>query len=286
LPDCNLKGNHRRRISVAQTELSEPYFTERDGELVPAPHARSWWAAGMVHGRLLAGLLARSLELEHSDTGLHFARLTVDMFRNAPMEPLRVTTERVREGRRIRVADAVVHSTVGPVARAAAVLLRRGEQPEGFVPNVPEWDAVTPDQLPPTAKPEFPVQMFDEDNNPIVYWGDSGTKRRRVWIHEFSPLVAGESLTPFVRAALAADAASPMTHAGKQLEFINADYTLLLSRLPLSDVVGLESGGHISEDGIAVGHATVFDLAGPIGHCTTTALANQRSVGKGAKPAP
>jgi hypothetical protein len=44
----------------------------------------------------------------------------------------------------------------------------------------------------------------------------------------------------------------------------------------LSEVVGFESGGHISEDGIAVGHATVYDLAGPIGHCTTTALANKR----------
>ncbi|MCX4095409.1 acyl-CoA thioesterase domain-containing protein [Nocardia sp. alder85J] len=263
---------------MAQTERSEPYFTERDGALLPAPHARSWWTAGMLHGRLLAGLLARSLEQQHSGEGLHFARLTVDMFRNAPMEPLRVTTERVRDGRRIRVADAVVHASVGPVARAAAVLLRRGEQPTGFVPNIPEWDALPPDQLPDTTKPDFPIQMFDAHNTPIGYWGDSGTLARRIWVHEFSPLVAGESLTPFVRAALAADAASPMTHAGKKLEFINADYTLLLSRLPMSDVVGLESGGHISEDGIAVGHATVYDIAGPIGHCTTTALANQRSV--------
>ncbi|MQY29400.1 acyl-CoA thioesterase domain-containing protein [Nocardia aurantia] len=271
---------------MAQTEHSEPYFTEKDGALLPAPHARSWWTPGMLHGRLLAGLLARALERAHSGEDLHFARLTVDMFRNAPMEPLRATTERVREGRRIRVADAVLHSSVGPVARASAVLLRRGEQPTGFVPNVPEWNAPPPDQLPDTMKPEFPIQMFDAENNPIHYWGDSGTLRRRIWVHEFSPLVAGESLSPFVRAALAADAASPMTHAAKKLEFINADYTLLLSRLPMTDVVGLESGGHISEDGIAVGHATVYDIAGAIGHCTTTALANTRTTGKHPKAAP
>lgn len=61
------------------------------------------------------------------------------------------------------------------------------------------------------------------------------------------------------------------------LQFINADYTLCLSRLPLSDAIGLESAAHTSEDGVAVGHCTLHDTAGPIGYCMTTAVANPRA---------
>jgi hypothetical protein len=100
---------------------------------------------------------------------------------------------------------------------------------------------------------------------------------RRAWIRETRELIAGESLSPFVRAALAADTASPLAHsADSGLEFINADYTLCLSRLPLGDALGLDASGHTSEEGIAVGHCTVHDLVGPIGYCMTTAVANRR----------
>jgi len=90
-----------------------------DGDTyVPQPHARSPWAPDMLHGRLVGGLIARTLEREHGDPDLHFARLTVDLFRNTPLVPLRVTTTRVRDGRRIRVADAVVSTEQGPIGRA------------------------------------------------------------------------------------------------------------------------------------------------------------------------
>src|SRR5438067_779012 len=110
---------------MAQGEDAEPFFTIVGDELVPGPHARSPWSDQMLHGRLLGGLMARTIEREHADEGLHFARFTVDLYRNSPLIPLRIETTRVRDGRRIRVVDATVTGENGPVARASAVLLRR-----------------------------------------------------------------------------------------------------------------------------------------------------------------
>jgi hypothetical protein len=265
---------------VAQTELREAFFTPSGGQLVPAPHARGPWAADMLHGRLLGGLLARAVEREHADPWLHVSRLTVDLFRNTALVPLRVVTTRVRDGRRIRVVDATVLTADGPAARASAVLLRRGEPPTGAVPATPAWDAPEPDQLGPAPQAKgsrwrtpWDTWLLDDDGAPTDRWLSTG--RRRVWLRETHELVAGEPLSPLIRAALAADFASPLAHAGSAgLQFINADYTLSLSRQPLSDAIGVESGGHLSEDGIAVGHCTMHDTSGPIGYCAVTAVAN------------
>ncbi|MHB9756571.1 thioesterase family protein [Streptomyces sp. BYX5S] len=258
---------------MAQTEEEAPYFTLRGDTFVPESHARGWWAPGTVHGRLLGGLAARALEREHAEEGLHFARLTVDLFRSAPFAPVGVTTERVRDGRRIRVADAIVHSDGQPLARASAVLLRTSAPPPGHIPSAGPWDAPAPDDmLKPNGRTQF--LRFDEDLRPVREW--RGEQRRRAWMRDARPLVGGEALSPLVRAALAADTASPLAHAGDDgLRYINSDYTLVLSRLPLSAEIGLEATGHTAEDGIAVGHCTLYDAAGPIGYCATTALANR-----------
>jgi hypothetical protein len=58
------------------------------------------------------------------------------------------------------------------------------------------------------------------------------------------------------------------------LRYINADYTLTLGRLPLSQAIGFESVGHLSDDGVAVGRCTLYDSAGAIGFSVVTAIAN------------
>ncbi|WP_248959257.1 acyl-CoA thioesterase domain-containing protein [Sphaerisporangium perillae] len=249
----------------------EAFFSLKNGEFVPAPHARSPWAPDMLHGRLLGGLAARAIEDEHGDPEFHFARLTVDLFRNSPLVPLSVETVRIREGRRIRVADATVRTAGhGAIARATAVLLRRGEQPEGEVSRTPTWDAPTPEEIGPQP-PGAWTPPFDLWR--LTSWTDPGPKR--VWLRETFPLVEGETMSPFVRVALAGDFASPLANSGTAgLHFINADYTLTLSRLPLGEDIGLESNGHLSDDGVATAHCTVHDTSGPIGYCLVTAVAN------------
>ena len=101
------------------------YFTSGPDGLHPQPHAHGPWSEEMLHGRLLGALAARAAEAVGAAEGFVGARLTVDLFKVAPMAPVQVDAAIVRQGRRIRVADARVRcSRVRPpraLARPGAV---------------------------------------------------------------------------------------------------------------------------------------------------------------------
>jgi hypothetical protein len=104
-------------------------------------------------------------------------------------------------------------------------------------------------------------------------WQHDGQKF--AWLRETKLLVDDEPLTPFIRVAMAGDVTSSLTHWGTAgLQFINADYTITLSRFPESDYIGLAAVTHYSHAGVATGVATLFDAAGPIGSGMATALVN------------
>ena len=89
--------------------------------------------------------------------------------------------------------------------------------------------------------------------------------------------VEGAPLTPFVRAAVAADFASPFANAGDQgLGFINSDVTLYLHRLPVKEWIGFEVVNHRATDGIAIGECWLYDEQGAIGTSTVAALAQRK----------
>ncbi|MEV0383616.1 thioesterase family protein [Nonomuraea sp. NPDC050643] len=255
--------------------MSSAFFTREKDELVPAPHARGPWSPDMLHGRLLGGLAARAIEEHHAEPGLRFARLTVDLFRNSPLLPVTVETVLIRDGRRIRVADATISTAQGVIGRAGAVLLREGEHPEGERAIVtPAWDEPAPDGPPVTGTGWTPP--FDLWR--LTPWGEPGPAR--VWMRERYPLVDDEPLTPIVRLALAADFASPLSNAQPDgLRFINADYTMTLARPLEGELIGVEGTGHVGAGGVATGQVTMHDTAGPLGFCVVTAVANAVALG-------
>jgi hypothetical protein len=252
----------------------QPFFDRAGDGFVPREHASSPWSPDMLHGRLLAGLAARAIEVEHGDSAFQFVRLTVDLFRSPPLAAVEVTTVLARNGRRVRAADAVISSGGLQVARASALLLRRGQQPADRIWRAPEWSVPGPDDVPPLDPVAARTAGFEL--RPITPGGFATFDQRRVWMRDRSQLVSGEPMSPFVRIATAADFANPLTNFGEnRLEFINADLSLFLHRLPTSDWLGFEVAGHLSEAGVAVGNCTVYDLDGAVGYCAVCAVANQ-----------
>jgi hypothetical protein len=222
----------------------------------------------MLHGRLLAGLAAQALERDTGETEFQFVRLTVDLFRSPPMAPVQVSTKLVRDGHRVRAADASVTSAGIEVARVSALMLRRAEQPPVRIWQAAEWSVPGPDELSPVG--EMPFQIV-----PITPGGFEAVDQKRFWIRDTEQLIEGEDLSPFVRAALAADFASPLANSGEGgVRFINADITLYLSIEPRSEWLGLEVGNHLSAAGVAVGQCTLYDTVGAIGHIAVAAVAN------------
>jgi Thioesterase-like superfamily len=258
-------------------ELTEAPFFVRTGEsFAPNAIAQGGWGP-TLGGQVVGGLLARAIELENRDDELHPARLTVDLLRRVALRTVQVSASVVRTGRRMKAVDAVLIQDDEIVARGSALFLRPSELADADV-----W--TTPITMPPVpAVPErwpegVPMFIRAYGRNPHLpgdgfQWQHHGPKF--AWVCEIRPLVEGEGITPFVRAAMAVDVTPSLTNFGPAgLKYINADYTLTLSRLPDGPFIGLAAIIHHSHAGVATGTASLFDSRGPIGTGTSTAIAN------------
>ena len=108
-------------------------------------------------------------------------------------------------------------------------------------------------------------------------FGGQAVKQKRVWIRENRVLVDEAPLTPFMRAALAADFTHPLANSGtKGLEFINADVTLYLHREPVDEWLGFEVVAHHSDRGVAVGECMLYDAKGAFGRSLVCGVANKQ----------
>ena len=262
------------------TSHDQAFFTADGDVLVPTPIARGPWGS-TISGTYVGGLLGRAIDQAGSDAELQPARLTVDLLRPVALaEPVRVDTTVEREGRRIRLVDAAMRQNGTVVARASALYLRRGEQPAD-----PAW--TLPIDMPPAptepadVSGDFTMELWAYSANSemtapsmdLSEWRHGGQKF--AWVRNVKPLVFGEPVTPFVRAAMAGDVTSSLTHSSAGgLNFINADYTLTLSRLPDGEYIGLAALTHYSHAGVATGTAALFDRIGPIGTAMATGLVN------------
>ena len=63
-------------------------------------------------------LTARAVEqVLAEDPDLICTRLTIDMFKSAPLAPMRASTKTIRSGRRITVLEVTVEQDRGPIAQ-------------------------------------------------------------------------------------------------------------------------------------------------------------------------
>jgi hypothetical protein len=257
---------------------TEPFFTREGAGFRPTGMSRGPWDPKSLHGRVVVGLLGREIERLIDNPAFMPARLTVDMYRLPDLSPVEVTTRIVRDGGRIKVVDAEFFSAGTSMARATCQLLRRTENPEGAVWSPPNWDAPKPADIPePEDRRGGMGGMWT--TRPIAGgFGQPGGKRQ-LWMAEVRELIGGEPLTPFARAALAADFASPFANGSdKGLAYINSDATLYLHRVPSTEWIGFEVVNHQATDGVAIGECWLYDEEGPIGTSTVCALAQRRGM--------
>jgi hypothetical protein len=193
------------------------------------------------------------------------------------MSALTATTRVVRDGRRVRVIEVSILSQDVEVARASALMLRNGAHPNGNPWRAPEWDVASPEDLPAQENAGAFGGWEIRLATPGGFWTSD---RKRLWCRDRWQLVAGETPSPAVRAALAADLPNPLANSSEAgLQFINADLTLFLARHPATDWIGVEVAGHTGHDGIAVGTCTLYDTAGAIGWSSVCAIANAAALG-------
>ncbi|HUZ13012.1 MAG TPA: acyl-CoA thioesterase domain-containing protein [Caulobacteraceae bacterium] len=253
-------------------------FFRREGELyAPNPVSRGPWSPTSLHGRVVAGLLAAEIERRHGGAEFTPARFTVDLYRLPDFTAAEVAVRPVRESHRLRVIDAEYSCGGVSFARATCQLLRRSQNPPGNVWRPPDWDAPPPSQIEPPTEPRAAMGGMWATRPISGGFGTVGSKQ--LWMSEVRDLVQGEPLTPFARAALAADFASPFANSGDAgLGWINSDISLYLHRLPATEWIGFEVVNHQASDGVAIGECWLHDEAGPIGSASVAALAQRREM--------
>ncbi|MFC8387011.1 acyl-CoA thioesterase domain-containing protein [Nocardia sp. NPDC057272] len=258
--------------------MTSAFFRAESGrtstELIPQTEALSGWGEDHLRGLAISSALARAAERAVADIGradLQPVRWTLDLFRPARRRPCTTSANIVREGRRLCLVDTVLHQDGGPVARASALFLAPSESPSGAV-----WSG--------GARPEPPPLGASMTQGHRLYfsegtgWGDAAQAqndaRKQVW-HDPIPVVEGEPITPLQLTAGIADVVNVVANLGSNgLEFINADLTLALVRLPVGTAVGFSATDRIEHAGISVGTAVAFDRTGVFGTATVSALAN------------
>lgn len=270
--------------------MAEGYFFQRDGEsarFIPSPYNRGPWDPKTMHARVVSGLMAAEVERAYGDPDFQTARLTFDLFRSPHRQPVSISTRMVRDGNRIRVMDASACFDDGTeMARASILMLRRTDPPAGEV-----WTR----EIEPMPHPDsLRVPPENERKMPWATWerrrvtGDLiGLGPKRIWTREILDLVEGEPLTPMVRAALSSDLTNPLSNSGtKNVGFINADINVHMFRNPDGEWIGMETVGHQSASGVALGECVMHDVHGVFARVSVCSLANERRHDIAATPGP
>ena len=257
--------------------MSEPsLFVPHQLGYMPTEYARSPWSLELLHGGPVVALLTRAITERVNDPAFRLTRLTTDLFRPVPYAPMRVETEVLRDGRRVKAVRASLIADATEVTQAHGLMLATRDDAE------PGLDVLS-------RTPPFPAQLDPPEEGrgerSIAY--ASNVEWRRVtqwgadkpaisWMRVPMNLLPGDPLSPTERAAAVSDFVNPLANMAGGAPYINADITLYLHRPPVGEWLCLQVSGRGSADGIATGEAQLHDQQGPVGRCLAASLAQDR----------
>ena len=189
------------------TSLFEPVD---GGTWLPTPWARGPWSPDALHGGPVAALLAGALEAagdEGAAGPMQPARLSVELLRPVPIQPLTVRATLTRPGRKVQLVDASLATADGTEVATARLL------------RVHDLDVDAPRTHDGSAGPPPPTAQAAPMENRIEYpaFHSHGVEHRFVrgsfaepgpatdWIRLRVPVVPDRDPTPLQRVAAAAD---------------------------------------------------------------------------------
>jgi hypothetical protein len=247
--------------------VDEALYLPRDGLYQPTRLTQGPWSKGAQHGGPPAALLARAIEAESTPLPMQLVRLTVELMRPVPLDPLTVDVEVIRPGKRVRLVRAsLLHDDVA-VASAIALQIRTDSV---AVPESRERPPPGPDNgTAPTWPQRWPSGYHDTAVDMRFIAGDpSSPGPATAWIRLKVPVVAGEEPSGVQRAAAAADfgngISSVLDPAG--FVYINPDLTVYLHRKPRGEWICLEATTTGQPSGIGLAESALYDIDGAVGH--------------------
>jgi Thioesterase-like superfamily len=251
---------------------------ERDGNrYIPTPLTRGPWNPRAMHGGAPSALFAHVCESHDPGPAGFVARVTVELLRPVPLEPLTMRVRTIRPGRKVQWLEAsLLDKDEREMTRATVLRLRSDDVDTSGSVGIVAEPPPPPDS---GGSPEMLIGPGD-----IGYWNAHEARIVRgswsepgpgtAWFRLRCPVVAGEDLSPCTRAVACADFGSGV---GNPLRFtratgINADVTVALHRHPIGEWVCLESGSWVNPHGVGLSETRIHDERGAIGRAVQTLL--------------
>lgn len=242
------------------------------------------WHPDHQHGGPVQGLIARCVEAVPTLAAMQVARLTFDMVRPVPIGPrLDVTTQTLREGKKIQLVEAILR--VGDIEHVRCTALRLRIDDLRAARHLPASNA---HDTPPPGPGSFEPVYRDLPHSPgflrgidMIRFPAPGAPEGvfGYWIHLTKPLVAGEETTALSRLCVAGDFTNSIGVLIDQTAFstINADVTVQVLRPPVGEPVAVTGDTRFALDrGIGTSVAVLHDVDGVCAVATTSQLVQLR----------
>lgn len=251
--------------------LAAYYLPGPDGVFTATRATESPWDSASQHGGPPSALFAHVMRERHPEPGFRIARLTVEFLGTIPRSDVQVSTEIIRDGRRIRLIEASMHAAGKRVALARAWQIAvNADALNGADP------AIIKSAAPPALPPEQPQRFFDDVRRwgygESIEWrsvrGGFGTRgEAQVWTRLRIPLVAGRETHPLDRVLVVADSAngvSAVLDMGEWL-FVPPAVTFTTHRYPVGEWVLLAAKTELASDGLGSTTGVLSDETGTLG---------------------
>jgi hypothetical protein len=261
-------------------EVAEAYYLPRgNGRYEPTRATESPWDRTAQHGGPPAALLARAID-DSIDFPMRTGRISVDFLGPIPLSEVLVEVSPIRAGRRMYLTEATM-SVDGRVAVTARTWhLATGDGP----PTEAAEKQIGPPPLPYRPMPQlFYAGLDDWGYGRSIEWrftrGDlQSLGSADVWARVRLPLIAGAETTGRDRVLIVADSANGVSMSlpiGGWFS-IPPTMTTTLLRAPAGEWVHLACRTHLTDDGIGLAHADLFDTDGFIGEVSQPLLVQRR----------
>ena len=255
--------------------MEDALFVRDGGAYVPTLHATGPWDRRAQHAGAPAALLGGAVERLPTDVSMQVARFTLELLRPVPLDPLRVTAQVVRAGRRVQLCSASAFAGGDEVCRASVWRIR--------VANMPRAQASAARIGTPESS-----ELFVEEGEPALHRTGMEIRFSRgsfetpgdatAWFRLRHPVVAGEEPTPLQRVLAAADFGNGISAPFEYLTFlyINTELTVHLHRYPVGEWVCLDAHMSVEPSGIGLATSDLYDLRGPLGRGAQALLIDRR----------
>ena len=259
--------------------MADAFFAPEGDRFVPSELTRGPWDPHSQHAGPPAALIGRAIELCGDADGKQVGRVTFEILRPVPIEPLTVEARVVRPGRSVELLEAELSREGEVLVRATAWRLRT--QPVTLDP-APPADPPPPGPATAGSRDFFPTGMDVGYHTAMEYRFVEGEFLRAgpatVWMRMRCPLVEGEAPTPLQRVLVAADSGNGVSAAldWRRFLFINTDLSVHLHRMPSGEWVCLDARTFPEENGVGLADTALYDERGRIGRGAQTLLVRER----------